>query len=54
MITFNIFTLQKLCDYFYWVLNFQKRGEMKITCRMSILTGNGAIVKIYGCVSAQE
>lgn len=54
MITFDILTLQKLCDYFCYVLSFQKRGEMKITCTMSILSGNGAIAEIYGCVSAQE
>lgn len=54
MITFDILTLQKLCDYFCHVLSFQKRGEMKITCTMSILSGNGAIAEIYGCVSVQE
>ena len=54
MVTFDIFTLQKLFDFFYYVFNFQKREETKITGRTSILTGNGAIAKIHGCVTAQE
>lgn len=54
MITFDIFALRKLFDCFYYVFNFQKRGETKITCRTSVLTGNGAIAKIHGCVTAQE
>lgn len=54
MTTFGIFTLQKLFDCFYYVFNFQKREETKITYRASILTGNGAIAKIHGCVTAQE